>query len=104
MSLQARTIEKTTDFLSVAVKMGATKKDFDSCVAIHPVSTPACIVKLSLTMNRQAQKNWLRCDKPIDGLFLELNRDVDLGMEAPSAWYVSKCRMFSHIVPRTSNS
>ena len=22
----------------VAVKMGATKKDFDSCVAIHPVS------------------------------------------------------------------
>jgi glutathione reductase (NADPH) len=21
----------------VAVKMGATKKDFDSCVAIHPV-------------------------------------------------------------------
>lgn len=23
---------------SVAVKMGATKKDFDSCVAIHPVS------------------------------------------------------------------
>jgi len=22
----------------VAIKMGATKKDFDSCVAIHPVS------------------------------------------------------------------
>ena len=24
--------------LGVAVKMGATKKDFDSCVAIHPTS------------------------------------------------------------------
>ena len=23
----------------VAIKMGATKKDFDSCVAIHPTST-----------------------------------------------------------------
>jgi glutathione reductase (NADPH) len=31
---------------AVAVKMGATKKDFDSCVAIHPVrSSPQLAVE-----------------------------------------------------------
>lgn len=80
MSLIGKINRTTADLLSVAVKMGATKKDFDSCVAIHPVSIPICIVTISLTMFRQVQKNWLRCDKSIDSPFVDSNRDdvVDL--------------------------
>lgn len=32
----------------VAVKMGATKKDFDSCVAIHPTSRKIKVKSMSL--------------------------------------------------------
>ena len=31
--------EEMLQGFGVAVKMGATKKDFDSCVAIHPTSS-----------------------------------------------------------------
>ncbi len=31
-------VDEMMQGFGVAVKMGATKKDFDSCVAIHPVS------------------------------------------------------------------
>ena len=36
-------VGEMTQGFGVAVKMGATKKDFDSTVAIHPVSSSICL-------------------------------------------------------------
>jgi hypothetical protein len=66
-------VGEMTQGFGVAVKMGATKKDFDSTVAIHPVSDRSPLVcghtyiKFSvftnnanqISFNRQAQRNWL---------------------------------------------
>jgi glutathione reductase (NADPH) len=32
-------VDEMLQGFSVAIKMGATKKDFDNCVAIHPTSS-----------------------------------------------------------------
>jgi hypothetical protein len=60
---------------SVAVKMGATKKDFDSCVAIHPVSSPIGISDSKLTVGRRVQKSWLLCGRSIDRHIVDLHKD-----------------------------
>jgi len=49
---------QSANVTSLAVKMRATKKDFDSCVAIHPVSISVTVSETRLTMCRPAQKNW----------------------------------------------
>lgn len=55
-------VGEMTQGFGVAVKMGATKKDFDSTVAIHPVCVLRFLYLLvaSLTNScRRVQKNWL---------------------------------------------
>ena len=37
----------------MAVKMGATKKDFDNCVAIHPTSRLSILIKPPIKVDMQ---------------------------------------------------
>ena len=49
MHILGKGVDEMMQGFGVAVKMGATKKDFDSCVAIHPVSlSRAAIMPFSL--------------------------------------------------------
>jgi glutathione reductase (NADPH) len=51
----------------VAIKMGATKQDFDSCVAIHPTSAEELVslVTYPFTRGKQALLTMIRspCDR-----------------------------------------
>jgi hypothetical protein len=58
-------VDEMMQGFGVAVKMGATKKDFDSCVAIHPVCLhlPLEIKDLLMFGFRRPPRSWSRCDE-----------------------------------------
>ncbi len=79
--------------------MGATKKDFDSCVAIHPVSTLTGISDSKLTAGRRVQKSWLLCVRSIDKQIIDLHKDNIIPTTADPSYMkkLSLCRFLQSL-------